>query len=657
MAELTTAQSWNVELCPDPAMRATLNGSIAVTVTYNSGMDADADAYDENPTTGLALRVLYSALVLDTPDAYSFEQFWVDYTAHSVTQSVPLSLQLAIDACRLALSELAPHRTGMLLLVDETRKLAEAFEEKTGHRVSDSANRVYTMLKAVGRALDTNPSAQFNAALTTLDSMMFQALSTRSGRKIDWVCLEGLRQHEAEAMIMRALGYRSTSVAPDLVALLIADCARHPRTLEAAGRALRLRANERGHRPDWFRGPGELKLVRRMISNGLNSTSNLWAICAALNGVPLPYDAVIAGSGGMTFGDAIASGIFLNTAEAKVAVDVPRLSFLHLLHSAAALPSNLRNAILGMAAEEESSLETPRKSSKSPFGGAGFEGFLLRWLQLRFGLASASGNAQGLSIEELFALDVSDKLPTAVRESLRSRMATGSLKNPSQFSLVALPCSSFEDAASGTDPTSRRLVDEVIAAGGGVVTFIANNPAFDILLLVHEAAAGMPVIGYAKPPLYAIAIEARFSSPTSSLRTTAKAVSNKVQLFRAQLGPGGAFAALGVPADRVTYVIMASRLDGPREDSQQQQHTGSSPGRPPRVSNTGCGLTAGEKAAFLAQGVIVLDREGVARALTPTLVDRAFFLCRRDVRPRGSTAAPEPLRSPEPPSLERTRAL
>jgi len=62
--ELSTTQSWSAELCPDPAMRAALNASIAVTVTYNSGMDANVMTYDANPKTGLVLRILYSALVM-----------------------------------------------------------------------------------------------------------------------------------------------------------------------------------------------------------------------------------------------------------------------------------------------------------------------------------------------------------------------------------------------------------------------------------------------------------------------------------------------------------------------------------------------------------------------------------------------------------------
>ena len=637
-AELTTSQSWSAELCPDPVMRDALNASIAVTVTYNSGMDADVNEYDADPEVGLALRVLFSALVQDHPEAYSFDQFWSHWSAGPALQG-RLKLQLAIDACTLAFSELAPRRTGMLLLIDETRKLAEAFAEESGRAVTDKTNRVYTMLRAVGRALDQNRSAVFNAACTTLDSMMLQAVSTASGRRIDWIRLDGLRQPAAEAMIMRALGLQPASRVPALVALCIADCARHPRTLESLCRALLLRAGERGAGPDWFYQPGELRLLRRMVGSSFTSAPPLWAIRAALNGVTLSYDAVVEGSGGVTFGDAITSGVFLNTVEADTMdnEDVPRLSFMHLLK--AVLTNSgvgavlLRDAVLGMAAEEEAGLDSPPKSGMPPFGGAGFEVFVERWLQLRFCLAAATtGESRGLSIESLFALTLRVDLPTAWSDSLRRQMTAGSPLHPLCFGRVCVPDVDFANAVA--DLGSRRLIAKVIAAGGGTVTFTANNPAFDILLLVHEANMVAGDVGAAAPPPFAIAIEARFSSPSSVMRTTAEEVARKVDLFSTQLGPGGPFEALGIPADHVTYVIMASRLDGPQDDSERLHEPQSHAALVPPSDR---GLTVEEKAAFLDRGVVVLDRAGVERALTPTLVDRAFFL----LSPRGfEPAAP-----------------
>ena len=608
-------------MCPDLATRAALNASVAVTITYNSGMDADVNKYDADPEFGLALRMLYSALVRDDSESYSFYHFWLGWNRSCAALPMHLHLQVAIDACILAFTELAPHRTGILLLVDETRKLAEAFERKTGRSVHDTVNGVHDMLGALGRALDSNRPSAFNAACTTLDSLMLQAVATNSGRRIDWVGLDGLHQSSAETMIMHALGRRSAGRVPALLALCIADCARHPRTLESLLEALLSQDAVRKGFPEWLYDPGTLQLIRQMVSSRLVSKSPLWAIRAALNGVTLRYDGIIEGSGGVTFGDAIAKGVFLNTIETKNDEGgVPRLSYMHLLNAASTFPATVCNAILGMAAQEESALKNHRNSSESPFGGVCFEGFVLRWLQLRFGLAAAVGNSQGLSLRELFGLTMDSDVNCDVDSVLALRTTTGSPMCPEQCWHIALPGARFVDAVA--DQKSRDRICKLIAGGGGTVSFIANNPAFDILLLVHEAAVGMGVGGAAAvaPPPLAIAIEARFSSPTSKLRTTADDIISKERLFREQLD-GGAFAALGIPADRVMYVIMASRQDQYLDPLALLAHRG---------------LSADEKATFFAKGVVVLDRAGVARALTPTLVDRAFFF----LQPRGFETAP-----------------
>lgn len=578
------------------------------------------ETYDEDPELGLALRMLYSALVIDAPEVYSFEEFWLGWSNLAMSPQIRLTLQLAVVACMQALSELAPSRAGMLLLVDEPRKLAKEFQSISGSDILADSNGVYKMIGALSRALDSNRSEVFNVALTTLDSLMLQAVSTASGRTIDWVGLDGLRQHEAEAMIMCALGRRSAPGAPvpALVALSVADCARHPRTLESLSQALVQRASEHVGCPDWFHKSGELSHIRREVFSSCGvGVAPLWAIRAALRGIALPYDAVIEGSGGTTFGDAIAKGVFLNTVEADTVttVRIPRLSFMHLLKAAAReLSVPVRKAINCMAVQEQVVFDNPRKSGAMQFGGSGFEGFVLHWLMLRFGLAAASGDGRGLSLEELFALDPG--LADCGARVCDPRMTTGTPSHPLRFRHVLLADVSFADAAK-----SRGRINKVIADGGGVVTFIENNPAFDILLLVREVVKGVPVPGVAALPPLAIAIEARFSNLKSVVRTTAEEVSRKVELFNAQRGT---FDALGIPADRVTYVIMASRLDGPVDsESAQLPHD---PDSSLRLSSSDRGLTADEKAAFLEQGVLVLDRAGVERALTPTLVDRAFFL-------------------------------
>ena len=85
-----------------------------------------------------------------------------------------------------------------------------------------------------------------------LDSLMLEAVATNSGRRIDWVDLDGLHQSSAEAMIMHALGRRSAGHVPAPIALCIADCARYPRTLESLLEALLSQVSVRRNFPSGF---------------------------------------------------------------------------------------------------------------------------------------------------------------------------------------------------------------------------------------------------------------------------------------------------------------------------------------------------------------------------------------------------------------------
>lgn len=623
-AELTGTQSWDADLCPDPAMRAALNASVAVAVTYTAGMDVNVKTCDKDPELGLALRVLYSALVQGGSDDYPFAEFWSRWDALAVSQPEPpfrrLYLQTAIGACFQAFSELAPHRTGMLLLINETRMLAEDFARTSGRSISDYYNGVNVVLSAVSRTLGTNCSNKFNVVLTTHDFVMLENFSAGSRRPLSWVCLDGLRQPAAEVMIMRALGQSAPGVpVPDFVALGIADCARHPRTLDSLGRLLRQRSVqvEQGGGTDWYRNPGELQGIRRAVAMSLNGAPPLWAVRAALIGDQLPYNAVIESSGGKTFGDAIAEGLFTNTCEDPwTHTSVPRLSFMQLLHSAnanATLPVSVRAAILRMAEEEERCFDTPQRRSNRNEKIAGFEGFVLKWLQLRFSLASAP--EQALRLGELFPMDGIYNIPCEAQRHLRCRLTTAQLANgdPETSPCIVLTANSFADAVKN-DGCS--LFDSALAATSGDVTPIAKNSPFDLLLLVREPPSVTPA-----PPLRAILIKSCFSSSASTVRRAAKGIAVKAKLFIENLRPGCTFDALGIPADRVTYVVLAPLLAGPPEHSAHLELCKEL-------------ITVTEKKSFLAKGVMVLDREGVARAFSPTLADHALVLLERQLNER-----------------------
>ena len=96
------------------------------------------------------------------------------------------------------------------------------------------------------------------------------------------------------------------------------------------------------------------------------------------------------------------------------------------------------------------------------------------WLQLRFGLAAAAGNAQGLSLKELFGLTMDSNVDCDDDDgALALRMNTGSPMYPGQCRHLALPGARFVDAAA--DQKSRDRICKLIAGGGGTVSFIANK--------------------------------------------------------------------------------------------------------------------------------------------------------------------------------------
>jgi hypothetical protein len=111
LAQLSSKRMWGPALCIDASMRDILNASIPITVTFNAEMPVNASAYDADPETGLALRILYSALVRSR--SLTFGKFWQDYFPLGST----LDAHTAIKCCQLAFQDIAPARSGILLLI------------------------------------------------------------------------------------------------------------------------------------------------------------------------------------------------------------------------------------------------------------------------------------------------------------------------------------------------------------------------------------------------------------------------------------------------------------------------------------------------------------------------------------------------------------
>jgi hypothetical protein len=585
LAELTSCGVWNGELCPDSATLAVLQSSVAITVTYNSGMDAKPVSYDADPETGLALRIVYSALV-HMSAAFPFEAFWLAWREHVGVEASTVSLRAALEAVQVAMLELDfPTRSSILLLIDEPRKLAEAYPF--------NSNRVSAILSAVGGVLDTYPVSQVNAAFTTLDAVMLKAVSTASRRPITWVGVNGLLQDTVEHLFMLALrkSLPLPASVPAIISLLISDCARHPRTLEHALDVLLVCAAQTA---EGLCSPDLLNRLRCAVIRYIEPPP-LWAIRCALNGTPLLLSTVVGTrdmhGAGLTLGDAIADGIFLNmsaTADAAV-VAVPQLSFLHLLSfamSARAQYPEICGAICCMAAQEEVGID-------AGFGGDRFEAFVCNWLRLRFGLASSAPD--GLSLVELLYPASLPPVPPLGK----FRMTTvPRVAGWDSLPLTALPVF-FADAV-----LSKKHISAFTDVNGAacLVTFKECNPAFDMLLVAREIVTlTTPMLSsgtVSSSAIMAVAFEARFSLPGSHVMSQDLDVNHKLRLFRQQ---DRDFATLGVPLNWTALVYFSSR-DGD--------------------------ITPEARADYLSQSVYVLNREAVAAALTPTLTDRAFFLQR-----------------------------
>ena len=534
-------------------------------------MPADASTYDADPQTGLALRILYSALV--RCESLRFVTFWKEL--------FPLGSMLDVDTvvscCQLAFRELAPDRHGIVLLVDESAKLAHALD-------SDGAMR---MLTALGSLLDSTAASELNVVCSTLDAMLLNTIQTSSGRRIAYVPLPELSQAAAEALFSRALATSlpTGQALPPAIRIAISDCAGHLRTLEC------LRIVAQASSPVATLDSLRAQTVERFIGDA----TPVWAVRAALRGDELALIDVVPGSSCVPFCDAITSGTFINTSAVGSSSVVPKLSMMLLLRFAHArgASSPLRSAILGMAAAEEvgCGLESPS------LGGEPFEAFFSHLLRL---LSVLDSNTDRL-VQQLLHIspqELADSdLPEAVHELLLKPYSVNALHHR----LALWPTVAFADAASDTRCHALQ--------GAGIFSFVKNNPAFDVLYLTAPTTAKNTI---------AMAFEVRLTTPMrpvdgsgagASAAASTRAVDHidsmdevdrKIALFRHEYcGSGGAFEGRCVKLDNVLYVYMAVR--------------------------TITGYTAAVRSAYLARGVVVLDRAAAEVFLTPTLSGCLLF--------------------------------
>lgn len=541
-------------------MRTILNNSIPITITFNAGMPADQSSYDADPQTGLALRILYSALVRS--DSLPFAKFWRDLYP---LDGAALTVSTAIECCQLAFGQLVPTRVGILLVVDETAKLARDCSPR-------SANLV---LNALGFLLDSLSSSKFNAVCSTLDALLLNAHRTASGRAITYVPLPELTQGAAEAQFQTALAVHLRSAAlPPSIRIAISDCAGHLRTLE------RLQLATQAASPE-FKLEG---LRSRTASEMIADDTPQWAVVAALRGDEILLTDTLPGSGGVVFCDAISLGTFINTSAFGSSAVVPKLSMMYLLRFASAQGalSPLVSSIRGMAAAEEASSNLHLPS----LGGKPFEQFVAHLLRLQSVLETDS-NRSLLQLLHVSRDDLADaRMPLSLCSLLRRPFSTDVVGHR-----VAQWNTTFEDVARRKDCSA--------LDSAGVFSFSNNNPAFDVLYLSGLSS---------DDDRFAVAIEARITTPRGGSGTSGGAagpsvageyedtiaeVDRKIELLRYTCRQGGAFAELGVRPVNVLFVYLAARAI--------------------------IGYDAASRRVFLSRGAVVFDRAATEVFLTPTL--------------------------------------
>ena len=585
LALMSSKGLWREHHCGgDVGMQDTLNNSIPIPVTYNSGSEVSLMRHDADIEGGLALRILHSFFI--NSRVMSFNQFWLLFP-----KGLPAAA-LAVRTCLLAAKLETGGTHGVLLLVDEIAKLL---------LVEPNA----PLLTVLGGLLDEFSSEEFNLVCTTLDAVMLKAKITPSGRGIVWVPLPAIKASSAEQLMLRAL-QRVDAAATKLpleVRITISDAAGHPRSLQYVLEAM-LDVRSSGVST----GPARLPPLQVLRDNvlarlrmGHFDTPIFAAIQAALRGLPLPQSSTPLAEdktlgNDKTLRALIAEGVFINTdvdADPSASL-VPKLSMLRLLQFARMHVSSndwrLKRAsesIEALAREEADGAATARPT----LTGEPFEKFMSHWLQL----ATVIWAGTPISVMELFHA-----------KDLEREIVAGGAASQALTTRVILDHVTLQDASSQSLATALRLGSLNRGKGGIIQQFGESNPAFDILLTAPCSSDPESSV--------AVAVETRMSD-VGRQGEDENEVSHKIALYDGVRRDGTAAPSVPsllnqlqpVPA-HVAYVYAAARPVRNIAARQIQECK-----RGILLLGNAC---PEEKASFAT----------VQRVLTHTLADRAFFL-------------------------------
>jgi hypothetical protein len=618
---LSAHRMWNEDLCPDDAMRAILNRSIPITITYNSGTDPDPKRWDADDETGLSLRLLHSFFV--TQGSLQFHSFATMLCGVN-RRRARLSPIDALMACQLWAKRETGQDWGILLLVDEVARL-----------YTDKPKSL--LLRELGKLLDSFPPEKLNIVCSTLDSVLLREEGTSSGRPVIWANLPAFPQEVSERhfaiALQRAKLLEDGSSLPTALRIAISDASGHARTLEyllkvaeQSERDARAEKAVKGSEPMGFRS---LKGMRARVLHELNDrfAPSFAIVRAALRGEPLLMETRVPGER-KTLRELIVKGVLINT-DATNDLVVPKLSVYGLLQFAKSVESpqissplhkSAGDCIKALAQAEESGVSANEPSIK----GHRFERFMVEWLRLMAILR----NGESLTALELFhATSLMDAAkgtalttPFTLKANMEWRCDTTGLTSQEAVTGEKVFAKSVNLGAkvfAKEVPTTKgRLLDK--ASGGTIASFPTNNLAFDVLMTTPcgSRSSSTPESN----EYVALAIEARFSSVGSSGEEGD--VNAKLRLIQGKDGKKGSEEMDPKPKGVAYIDAMVGRQTQDVKATQQ------------KLASEGvlllCCERTGQKGEKLRRLLPAPELLTMEHALSPTLADRALFLLQLD---------------------------
>ena len=605
---LSSRSVWSPRLCPDDAMRAILNRSIPVPITFNSDTPWSPTKYDTFHERALALRILHSFFARE--GSMSLGAFSMYFSPIKVISSAN-----AIHACRAYMHmHFGERRDNLLLLVDEARTTA-------GETGTDTR-----LFSTMGEILDSSRYNHVNILSTTLDTVAFMEGSTSSGRPIIWSSLDKLPQEQVEDMFLRATltthrphlhklplmptdvierrdgslpdkcaraghlrieGSKDSYVLPPAVRIAISDCAGHPRSLEKMQDVFFELLREYTSPSDWTDPQkNSLSDLRKRVLPRLTIVEpSKEALRVALEGKTLPLDALV---GGTPFSQLIAKGVFLNTGLGGHEDPVPKLSMLSLLLYTGT--TDAKECIAELAKQEEAAVVsgTARDRKPNTLEGKLFEMFMARWLELRLRVA-----VKPVTICDILHLPLTGEIPAAFERDIPVRKIRCIPRETDNLTTL------LDNAPKHLDSTE---ANKIVLLGRGRMPDgrLQDNPAFDIAAVLqcrlHDNTRRR----------VALFLETRFSAAAARTMEGQGDIDGKLALFDDVAKQVLSVPALGLEKADIVYVSVLNRQVEPAVDIGKPEH-------------------------FLEENVIVLDREKVREVLTHSLADRALFLM--DLRP------------------------